>query len=52
VTIGSIAFPVFELNVFRGKREWMVFSSGARTLDKSAILSGLTKIAHATIARK
>lgn len=52
VTIGSIAFPVFELNVFRGKREWLVFSSGARTMDKSAVLAGLTKIAQATIARK
>jgi hypothetical protein len=52
VNLGSIAFPVFELNVFRGKREWLVFSSGARTLDKSAVLAGLTKIAKATIARK
>lgn len=50
VTIGSIAYPVFELNVFRGKREWLVFSSGARTLDKSVILAGLMKIAKATIA--
>jgi len=52
VNLGSNAFPVFELNVFRGKREWLVFSSGARTLNKSAILAGLTKIAKATLARK
>lgn len=52
VTIGSIAYPVFELNVFRGKREWLVFSGVARTLDKSAVLAGLTKIAKATTARK
>jgi hypothetical protein len=52
VNIGSIAYPVFELNVFRGKREWLVFSSGARTLDKSAVLDGLKKIAKVTVARK
>jgi len=52
VNLGSIAFPVFELNVFRGKREWLVFSSGTRTMDKSAVLAALTKIAKATIARK
>lgn len=49
--LGSRAFPVFELHVFRGKREWLVFSSGARTLDKSAVLAGLTKIAKATTAQ-
>jgi len=52
IAIGSIAYPVFELNVFRGKRVWLVFSSGARTLDKSVVLAGLTKIAKATTARK
>lgn len=51
VTIGSIAYPVFELNVFRGTREWLVFSSGARTLDKSVILAGLIKVAKATATR-
>lgn len=52
VSLGSSAFPAFELNVFRGNREWLVFSSGARTLDKSAILAGLTKIAKATTGRQ
>ena len=51
VNLGSSAFPVIELNVFRGKREWLVFSSGARTLDKNVVLAGLTKIAKATVAR-
>lgn len=51
VNLGSSTFPVIELNVFKGKREWLVFSSGARTLDNSAVLSGLTKIAKATAAR-
>ena len=52
ISLGGSAFPVFELNVFRGKREWLVFSSGARTMNKSAVLAGLTKIAKATVARK
>jgi hypothetical protein len=52
VSLGSSAYPVFELHVFKSRREWMVFSSGARTLNKSAILAGLTKIAKATLARK
>ena len=51
VNLGSSTFPVIELNVFRGKREWLVFSSGARTLDKNVVLAGLTKIAKATAAR-
>lgn len=51
VSIGSKAFPVFELNVFRGKREWLVYSSDARSLDKSAVLAGLKKIAKATVRR-
>ncbi len=40
-----------QLNVFRGKREWLLFSSGGRTLDNNAVLAGLTKIAKATVAR-
>jgi hypothetical protein len=51
VNLGSSAFPVIQLNVFRGKREWLVFGSGARTLDKNAVLAGLTKVAKATLDR-
>lgn len=40
-----------ELNVFRGKREWLIFGSGAKRLDNDAVLAGLTKIAKATLAR-
>lgn len=40
-----------QLNVFRGKREWLVFGGRARTLDNDAVLAALTKIAKATVAR-
>jgi hypothetical protein len=40
-----------ELNVFRGKREWLIFGSRAKRLDNDAVLAGLTKIAKATLAR-
>jgi len=51
VNLGSSAFPMIQLNVFRGKREWLIFSSGARTLDKNAVLAGLTQIAKAAAVR-
>ena len=41
-----------QLNVFRGKREWLVFGSRAKKLDDKAILAGLTRIAKATLARQ
>jgi hypothetical protein len=40
-----------QLNVFRGKREWLIFGCRAKTLDNNAVLTGLTKIAKATAAR-
>lgn len=40
-----------QLNVFRGKREWLIFGSMAKTLDNNAVLAGLAKIAKATAAR-
>ena len=47
VSLGSS----IQLNVFRGKREWLIFACRARTLTDDAILLGLTKIAKATLAR-
>jgi hypothetical protein len=40
-----------QLNVFRGKREWLIFGGNARALDNEAVLAGLMKIAQATLAR-
>jgi hypothetical protein len=51
VNMGSSAFPVVELNVFRGRREWLIFSTSGKKLDVSAAVAGLTKLAAATLAR-
>ena len=40
-----------QLNVFRGKREWLIFGGRARALDNAAVLAGLMQIAQATLAR-
>ena len=40
-----------QLNVFRGKREWLIFGSRAKTMDSDAVLAALTKIAKATLVR-
>jgi len=40
-----------QLNVFRGKREWLIFGGRAKMLDNAAVLAGITKIAKATVAR-
>ncbi len=40
-----------QLNVFRGKREWLIFGSRAKTLENAAVLAAITKIAKATLAR-
>lgn len=51
VSVGSSTLPSIQLNVFRGKREWLIFSSSARTLDRDVVLAGLTRIAKTTAAR-
>ena len=40
-----------QLNVFRGKREWLIFGSRAKMLDSKTVLARLTKIAEKTLAR-
>jgi hypothetical protein len=52
VNMGSNALPVIELNVFRGKRDWLIFSCGAAKLDHDVAIAGLKKVAQATIARQ
>lgn len=51
INMGSIAFPVIQVDVFRGKREWFVFSCAARKLDQVAAVANLKKIAEATLSR-
>lgn len=52
VNLGSSTFPVIQLNVFRGKREWFVFSAATKSIDTNVALAGLTKIAKAVATRK
>lgn len=40
-----------QLNVFKGKREWLTFGARSKALDDPAILAALTKVAKATTAR-
>lgn len=48
VNLGSAAFPMFQINVFKGKREWLVFGVSGRTLNQSSALMALTQVAKAT----
>jgi hypothetical protein len=52
VNLGSAAFPVLELNVFRGKRDWLVFGCAGIKLDSKVALAGLIKVANASAARQ
>ena len=52
LNLGSSAFPVIQLNVFRGKREWFIFSISGRAIDSNAALAGLMKMAKAVAAHK
>jgi hypothetical protein len=52
VNMGSSAFPVVELNVFRGKRDWLIFSCGSAKLDQQVAIAGLKKVAQASTSRQ
>jgi hypothetical protein len=51
VNMGSSAFPSVQLNVFRGKRVWLIYSASGRRLDTAAAVAGLTRAATAAAAR-
>jgi hypothetical protein len=51
INIGSTTSPSIQINVFRGKREWLIFSSFGGKVDSNTALANLTKIAKATLAR-
>jgi len=40
-----------QLNVFRGRREWLTFGSRAAALNDDVVLARITRIARATMAR-
>jgi hypothetical protein len=49
VNMGSSALPVVELNVFRGKRDWLIFGCGAAKLDPGVALANLKKVAQSSL---
>jgi hypothetical protein len=51
VNLGSSKFPSIQLNVFRGKRDWLIFGSGGSQLDQIQAMAGLKQIAQASAAR-
>jgi hypothetical protein len=51
VNLGSSARPMVQLNVFRGQREWLIFSASGKGLDVAAAVEGLRKVALAVAAR-
>jgi hypothetical protein len=51
VDLGSARRPVVSLNVFKGKRLWLVFSASAAGLNTETALVSLKTVAKATLAR-
>jgi len=51
VDLGSSSRPVIQLNVFRGKRDWLIFSASGKKPSAAATLAGLTSVAKAAAAR-
>jgi len=51
VNLGSASFPVVELNLFRGKREWLILGTSGRRLDVKSTVEGLTKAARSLAVR-
>jgi hypothetical protein len=50
VNLGTARAPSIQLNVFRGKREWLVYGA-AGNKDSSVLVANLTNIAKATLSR-
>ena len=51
VNMGSASRPSLQLNVFRGKREWLILSASGRPVEPAAALDQLKNLALATFAR-
>jgi hypothetical protein len=50
VNLGTARAPSIQLNVFRGKREWLVYSVTGK-MDSNILVASLTNIAKATLSR-
>lgn len=51
INLGSSALPNIQLNVFKGQRVWFIFSATTWRLETDTALSGLTKVAEASLGR-
>ncbi len=51
VNLGSTTRPIIQLNVFKGKRLWIVYSATGSKLGPETALAGLTKIARVSLGR-
>ena len=51
INLGSSSLPNIQLNVFKGQRVWFIFSATTRRLETDTALSGLTKVAEASLGR-
>lgn len=50
VNLGTARAPSIQLNVFRGKREWLVYGA-AGNKDSNVLVASLTSVAKATSSR-
>jgi hypothetical protein len=50
VNFGTARAPSIQLNVFRGKREWLIYSATGNK-DSNVLVANLTNIAKATLSR-
>jgi hypothetical protein len=50
VNLGTARAPSIQLNVFRGKREWLVYGAAGK-MDSNVLVASLTNIAKATSSR-
>lgn len=47
IDMGSNKMPLVQLNVFKGKRNWLIYTASGRQLDQTTALTGLIKLAKA-----
>jgi hypothetical protein len=50
INLGTARAPSIQLNVFRGKREWLVYGAAGK-MDSNVLVANLTNIAKATSSR-
>jgi hypothetical protein len=51
VDMGSKALPSIKLNVFRGKRDWLIFGCTGKSVDSDTALANLATLARAQLQR-